>query len=306
MPYIRQVFPPEVRQLLEPCGGAGSAILGLEPSPRRLDIYNDLDAELSNLFLCVKERPGALMRELAFLPIASRALFDVYKDFVAHKDVTLRNIQEELALLEDRALFTAEQAGELRPIYQERLALYDVHRAAAYYLRIWSSYNGNTSSYGVKPLRLYRFIDRILPASRRLQDVAVENKDAIQIVRERDGPGCLTYCDPPYFGAERCYDVRIGREYHRQLHDALRECVGPVAVSYNDHPAIRDLYGDFYILAFTRDDSMAQRKGALYGELLMTNYDPAPFLTDQMSLFSGPEKLRLELVHVPERALITL
>jgi DNA adenine methylase len=53
---------------------------------------------------------------------------------------------------------------------------------------------------------------------------------------------------------------------------------------------------------------MAKREGALYGELLMTNYDPTPFLADQLTLFSDleTEKLRLKLVHIPERAIITL
>lgn len=81
-----------------------------------------------------------------------------------------------------------------------------------------------------------------------------------------------------------------------------------MVVSYNDHEYIRFLYKDFYILSFVRDNPMAKREGALYGELLMTNYDPTPFLADQLTLFSDleTEKLRLKLVHIPERAIITL
>ena len=55
-PYIRQVFPPKVKVYVEPFGGSGSILLGLPPDPSRLDIYNDLDKELSNLFLCAKEK----------------------------------------------------------------------------------------------------------------------------------------------------------------------------------------------------------------------------------------------------------
>ena len=53
---------------------------------------------------------------------------------------------------------------------------------------------------------------------------------------------------------------------------------------------------------------MAKREGALYGELLMTNYDPTPFLADQLTLFQDTEKdkLRLRLVHTPKRSIITL
>lgn len=307
-PYITQVFPPNMKQYLEPFGGSAAVLLSMPPRPGRLDIYNDLNVELSNLHLCVKERCNALLRELRFLPIHSRAVFELYKDFAAHKEITLRNIQEELEILDDPACFTPEQAAELRPIFQERLELYDVQRAAAYVMRVRGSFNATTNSFAVKDLNVSRFLYLFMSASERLQDVAIENKDAIEIIRERDGVNRLTYCDPPYFGAERSYDMEIAAQYHTRLHRVLHKCRGPVAVSYNDHHFIRRLYDDFYILAFTRDNPMAKRSGALYGELLMTNYDPTPFLADQLTLFGGQEteKLRLELVHTPKKTLIKL
>ena len=86
-PYILQVFPPKLAQYVEPFGGSGAVLLALPPDPNRLDIYNDLDAELVNLFSCIKERSNVLLRELKFLPIHSRRLFEYYRDFVAHKEV---------------------------------------------------------------------------------------------------------------------------------------------------------------------------------------------------------------------------
>lgn len=71
VPYVRQVFPDNVSQYLEPFGGGGAVLLSLPPNPKRLDIYNDLDSELVNLFLCVRERTNALLRELKFLPMGS-------------------------------------------------------------------------------------------------------------------------------------------------------------------------------------------------------------------------------------------
>ena len=133
-PYILQLFPPKLKQYVEPFGGSGAVLLALPPDPNRLDIYNDLDAELVNLYSCIKERSNVLLRELKFLPIHGRKLFEYYRDFVAHKDVYFQNVQAEIECLGDRSCFTEEQAGELLPIFQERLALYDVKRAAAYYL----------------------------------------------------------------------------------------------------------------------------------------------------------------------------
>ena len=185
-PYILQLFPPKLTQYVEPFGGSGAVLLALPPDPNRLDIYNDLDAELVNLFSCIKECSNVLLRELKFLPIHGRKLFEYYRDFVAHKEVYFQNVQAEIECLGDRSCFTEEQAGELLPIFQERLALYDVKRAAAYYLAIRGSFSGTINSFGVKGLDVERFLKLFPPVSARLKDVPLENKNALQLIRERD------------------------------------------------------------------------------------------------------------------------
>ena len=50
-----------------------------------------------------------------------------------------------------------------------------------------------------------RFLYLIQSASKRLRNVVIENKNALTLIRERDRPGGLIYCDPPYFNAERLY-----------------------------------------------------------------------------------------------------
>ena len=51
-PYILQTFPAKLAQYVEPFGGSGAVLLALPQDPSRLDIYNDLDAELVNLYSC--------------------------------------------------------------------------------------------------------------------------------------------------------------------------------------------------------------------------------------------------------------
>ncbi len=171
------------------CGAARAAAGTLN----RLDIYNDLDAELVNLFSCIKECSNVLLRELRFLPIHSRKLFEYYRDFVAHKEVYFQNVQAEIECLADCSCFTEEQAGELLPIFQERLALYDVKRAAAYYLAIRGSFSGTINSFGVKELDVERFLKLFPPVSARLKDVPLENKNAVAY-SERDKKGKLNLC----------------------------------------------------------------------------------------------------------------
>lgn len=303
VPYVRQVFPDNVSQYLEPFGGGGAVLLSLPPNPKRLDIYNDLDSELVNLFLCVRERTNALLRELKFLPIHSRVTFERYRDFLKHKEVTMNNILSEMEVLNDRECFTEEQAAELMPIFKERMELYDVQRAAAFYNCIRGSFSGTMNSFGVKACDVERFLYLISAASVRLKDVVIENKNALDIIHERDRPNGLIYCDPPYYQSEKMYRVACKRNFHIRLWKKLSACRGYVVISYNDCPFIRQLYQDFYILAFERNNPLAQKKDAVYGELIITSFDPRPYMTSQFTLFAPDQesKQELRLVHIPEQ-----
>ena len=58
-----------------------------------------------------------------------------------------------------------------------------------------------------------------------------------------------------------------------------------MVLSYNDCPFIRKLYQDWYILSFQRSNPLSQKRGSSFGELIITNYDPRPYMTSQMNLF---------------------
>lgn len=303
IPYIRRIMPEKLSQYVEPFGGSGAVLLSMKPRPGRLDIYNDFNVELVNLFCCVKEQSNALLRELRFFPLHSREEFEWYKNFLEHRAVFLENIEAELAVLEDRDCFTEEQAEALTPILRERARLYDVHRAAAYFKRVWGSFSGTTNSFGIKPLKLKDALERLAEAAKRLEDAVIENKDAVKLILDRDRPDGLIYCDPPYYDAEQYYDAAFSAEDHVRLHDAIKECKGYVIVSYNDCEEIRRLYSDFYQLSFTRQNPMAQQAGAVYEELLMANYDPRLF-AGQVTLFDSPLEFGgMRLIHIPEKPL---
>ena len=284
-------------------------LLGLPPSNSRLDIYNDLDGSLTNFFQCVKERPIGLLVELGFFPFHSRWNFEHVKDFAAHKSIRFQNIDEDLELLKDRSLFTESQAEELSEILEQRKLAFDVELAASTYQDIRGSFSGTRTSFGVKPYNPDRFFNLIQKAAERLREVAIENKPAEQLIRERDGPDTCFYMDPPYRCSEKSYLVvdAEGRtmNFHQQLCQQVRECSGKVILSYNDCWQIRNLYQDqFYILAFSRANPLAQQKDAEFGELLITNYDPRPYMSKQVSLFDAPEdKYEMELVNIPPHPL---
>ena len=97
------------------------------------------------------------------------------------------------------------------------------------------------------------------------------------------------------------------KEDHQRLHDALLECQGYVMVSYNYCPFIVDLYKEFYIFYTTRPNSMSQKAGSEYEEIVITNYDPCLYNSArhwQLSIFNlsaaEEDDGRYTLIHEPK------
>lgn len=303
-PYVRQVLPTDFKTYVEPFGGSGAILLGLPPNSQRLDIYNDYNSDLVNLFLCVRDTPIALMNELNYLPFHSRSEFEFVKAMLRKEDSLkkyLECLDKEIETVETQ--LPADQAKELVEIMKGQAELYNVKRAAAYFRLGRGSFNGTFSSFAIKPVDIRMFFKLIADASERLQNVVIENKDAVQLIQDMDGTSVTFYCDPPYYQAEQHYEVSFPKHYHIRLHDVLSTCDGPVIVSYNDCDHIRELYGDFFILAFRRPNSMSHKAGSQYREIILTNYDPRAFIP-QMNLFECAGSWgNMELVHIPDKPL---
>ena len=52
------------------------------------------------------------------------------------------------------------------------------------------------------------------------------------------------------------------------------------------------IYRDWYILSFQRGNPLSQKKGASFGELIITNYDPRPCLLYTSCLRKQVNRLR--------------
>ena len=298
IPYIRQMLPPVFFQYVEPFGGGGAMLLGLPPKPNRLDIYNDYNNDLSNLFLCTRDRPLALVRDLKFLPLHSRREFELLLQFVRHEELLLTYMEEEREVAE--AYFPPEDMSELVKALRGKAELFDVRRAANYFRRCRYSFSGTTNTFGVRPCNLEHFFCSITSASKRLQEAVVENKDGVELIHQRDRPDGVLYCDPPYYEAEGSYESCFTRRDHVRLWAALRECRGYTIISYNDCPYIRNLYKDFYMFTFKRNNPLSQQAGAEYGELLIANFDPRLFFTSQITIFPTVDASReLRLIREP-------
>lgn len=69
----------------------------------------------------------------------------------------------------------------------------------------------------------------------RLKRVAILNRDAVDVIRQQDGPDTLFYLDPPYLGETRtCANVyahEMGVAQHGELLEVVEACKGRVMLS---------------------------------------------------------------------------
>ncbi|RJR31904.1 MAG: DNA adenine methylase [Candidatus Latescibacterota bacterium] len=197
------------------------------------EIYNDANGELVNLFNVMKYHPRELWKEFRLMP-DSEAMFEHFK---TNKPIT------------------------------------DVQRAAACYIKYAHSFSARGDTYAFKPNSMTVLQRKIIALARRLNKVSITNESYEQIIRRYNRPNVFLYLDPPYYGCEDLYDVTITPDDHEKLRDLLRGFSGKWALSYNDHPAIRELYRDFRIETIsTRYSALGIEKGKQVDELLVLNY----------------------------------
>ena len=90
-------MPRAYRRYIEVFGGGGWVLFG-RPPDKCMEVYNDFNSNLANLFYCVKERPMALLRELSFLPLNSRDEFVTLRKFLAMEEFQSEHLSEELEI----------------------------------------------------------------------------------------------------------------------------------------------------------------------------------------------------------------
>ncbi len=290
---IYRLFPKDFGRYIEVFGGGGWVLFGRlgaelrSPDPKVMEVYNDFNGNLANLFYCVKNRTWEFLRHLGFLPINSRDEFIVIRKFIDMEEFDTEYLKQELELAQHNLSFLDFE--DIKEIMMENAKPTDVRRASAFFKLIRYSYGSGCTSYACQPFDVRKVFFLIWEAARRLKDTVVENKDFEALIRHYDRDNAFFYCDPPYYETEGHYAVVFRKEDHKRLRDTLADCKGKWMVSYNDCEFIRELYKDYYILAFTRINNLAQRYdgGCEFPEVIITNYDPKERheASRQMNLF---------------------
>lgn len=102
-----------------------------------------------------------------------------------------------------------------------------------------------------------------LPAiADRIQTVQFNHISAFTLIQVYDGPGTLTYCDPPYLHetrtAKKAYAHEMGRDQHEQLLDVLKACEGAVMLSGYRSSLYDDALADWHRIEFDMPNHSGQ------------------------------------------------
>ena len=126
---INKLMPDRYTRFIDVFGGSGTVTMCRPTQRGCIEVYNDFNSNLTNLFCCVKNRPMALLAELGFLPLNTRDDFNVLYKFFSKGEFTDDYLQEERAgavIYCDPPYYKAESCYEVEFPPEDHQRLHDV------------------------------------------------------------------------------------------------------------------------------------------------------------------------------------
>ncbi len=208
---------PSHRIYVEPFGGAASVLLKKQRA--YAEIYNDLDSEITNLFRITRDRGDELRRALELTPF-SREEFELAWLPTDDPLERARRTVVRAGMGRDSASATMSRKSSFR--------VYVGDKRSATTMTDWVNY----------PAALNAITDR-------LRGVAIENRDAIAVMKAYDSESTLHYVDPPYVDSTRDdghdYRHEMNDQQHADLLSELGKLRGMIVLSGYDNQMYRDL-----------------------------------------------------------------
>ncbi|WP_066568556.1 DNA adenine methylase [Snodgrassella sp. CFCC 13594] len=239
--HLLPLFPAHTCYV-EPFAG-GAALFFMRPQPAKVEVLNDLNGQLVNLYRVVPHHFDEFVRQFDYA-VTSREVF-----------LRLQATPPDM--------------------------MTDIQRAARFYYLQHNAFGGKTKDQHFGTATTGRAFDstgisaKLQVARKRLAGGYVENESWQQCLKRYDRPHTFFYCDPPYWqtaGYDRAFDWA---EY-QQLAEAMANIKGKMMLSINDHPDIRTLFAGFWQrrleLVYTIPSDPKYRNSS--GELVICNYTP--------------------------------
>lgn len=223
-PWIMSHFPVH-SHYIEPYGG-GASVLVRKPRVKH-EVYNDLDEEVVNVFRVMQDPDAA-----AELIYKLKYTFYSRYEYNLSKEDSSESVEQARRTIV-RTFMGFGTTGMLRRDTGFRAASFYENRS------IGSQWTDHHKLLGV-------YTDR-------LHGVVIENRPALQVIKQQDNEDTLFYCDPPYVRATRyktdIYKHEMTDADQVELSELLHQVEGMVCLS--GYPS--DLYDELYSDWVTRE-----------------------------------------------------
>lgn len=189
----------------------GAALYFLRP-PADVEVINDINGDVVNLYRVVKNHLEEFVRQFKYA-LSSRQVFKWLQDTPSE-------------------------------------TLTDIQRAARFFYLQQHAFGGKVEGQNwgtattAPPVNLLRIEENLSAAYLRLAQTYIEHLDWAACVARYDRPHTFFYMDPPYWETAG-YGVDFGLEQYEKMATIMRGLKGKAIVSLNDHPDIRRIFGEF-------------------------------------------------------------
>lgn len=231
---------PEHTCYVEPFAGGAALLFAKEQSD--VEVLNDINGELVNLYRVVKNHLEEFVRQFKYA-------------------LTSREIYRWLQITPAETLT-------------------DIQRAARFFYLQKNGFGGKvdgqtfgTATTHPPRFNLLRLEEDLSQAHLRLTRVYIENLPWADCITKYDRPHTLFYCDPPYWGTEG-YGVDFGLEQYDKIAQMMRQIRGKMIVSVNDIPEMRKAFKGLKMkrIEITYTVGGANRGRTPRGELIIASW----------------------------------
>lgn len=205
--HILPLFPKHTCYVEPFCGAAALYFL---KEPSRVEVINDINGELVNLYRVVKHHLEEFTRQFKWA-LVSRQIFKWLQD-------------------------------------TPKETLTDIQRAARFYYLQKQAFGGKVAdhTFGISTtsgprFNLLRIEEELSLAHLRLSRTIIEQMDWAECIKRYDRQHTLFYCDPPYWGTEG-YGVKFALTEYMRIAELAGSIEGKMIISVNDIPKMREIF----------------------------------------------------------------
>jgi DNA adenine methylase len=238
---------PEHKIYIEPFGGSAKVLVNKPPS--EVEIYNDLDKRIANLFYVWVFRYSEFEKKLKKLVVSQTLFYEFYKDI--QKPVKkIGNVNDAV-----------------KTYYLLQLSFSSILKNTVFPITLLSL---------KKRFRYFSSLERLYQVHERLKKVAILSVDFRKLIKlYGDREDTFFYLDPPYYGINH-YNIGFTEQDHIDLLEMVKNMKAKWLLSNYPNKLYDEYLKDFYrieveVVKHSANTKTKRKPKAI--EVLWANYD---------------------------------